>query len=425
MILKNQWLEADQVRHMQEIKLRNIINYAYENVPFYREMFDSHKIKPTDINSIDDLKRLPIISKKHVKDNFPEKMLSKEKDNIDYEVRDTSGSSGNKLTHAIDAESLALFRLMQYRQIKDCGYKITDKIVYIRYGDSTRFFLQKFGLLRREFIDLNLSPEEQLAELLRIKPQIVNAYGSVLYSLAKIVTEDEVKQLNFKFLWSNSEALIKENKKFVESKFNCKVYDDYSCLEFLGIGFECRLQGYHVVSDNVIIEVVDDNDNPVKQGDTGRFIITALNNKIMPYIRYDIGDIGSISPEPCKCGRGFPIFKNFIGRINDFIVLPNGNLLEPMQIFVKLWKVIPEAIDFQVIQKDINELTIKVIPVKKNIEDYIKMKIKDTLAKAIPDNMDLNIKIVNDIPRTATGKHKAIISEIKGVDFNKMNKITI
>lgn len=409
-VLRNQWRSNETINYMQNRKLRKIVKQAYDQVTYYKELFDSLNLKPSNIQSKKDLQKIPILTKDLIRKNYPGKILAKNKDLKRCSVRKTSGSSGNILEVVLDLSVTYQYHLQQLRQLIDIGYIPTDKIAYIRYSyPATNIALQKIGLFRRDHIQLTLNPRQQIQELLRIRPNIINAYPSILYLLARNITKREAECLNLKFILSNSELLYSYMRETIEDRFNCKVYNDYSCLEFSSIGFECREQNLHIACDNVIIEVVDDMGGPVPDGQEGRLIITSLNNKAMPYLRYEIGDIGALSPEKCPCGRGFPVFKTLRGRCDDFLLMPDGSLLDPQTVVFQI-ETIPEVMEFQILQKKQNSLQINLIIKDGSDGEKVKMEAVSNLKRVISQCMYTTVHIKEKLQRGSTGKIRSVIS---------------
>jgi len=416
-IFFNQWKSSDGLLRLQNTKLRKVVSHAYANVSYYRKLFDSLGIKPKDIASMRDLVKIPILTKDIILANYPDKILAAGVDWKHCSPRMTSGSSGKKLQVVLDLNVAAQYRMMQLRQLIDVGYKPWDRIVYIRYAPPvTKVVLQKLGLFRRYYVPLEWPPERQLSEILRFKPQIINAYPSALHLLARTVTRDQAKKLRLKFLLSNSELLTRHIRESLEEVFQCKVYDDYSCLEFSAIAFECRMQSLHIASDNVIVEILDGDGNQLPPGEQGRIVITALNNYAMPYIRYEIGDIGILSDEICPCGRRFPVLKSIVGRCDDFVVMPSGRLIDPQTAVFQI-EVIPEVKEFRVIQGKDYKITVNIITQEGaefvRIEDQIKKK----LGSVFNDSLRVDVNQVSILERGTTGKHRSVISHIARVGY--------
>jgi phenylacetate-CoA ligase len=411
-IYLDQWKNKKKLDTMQMKALKKILNHAYANVPYYKRLFDTSGIKPEDITSIKDLQVIPILTKDIILENYPQNILA---NNIDWRhalTRMTSGSSGKKLDIVVDHEVTHLYRLMLLRQLFGVGYKPWYKSVYIRYKPPvSKLVLQKLNFFRREYIPLEWTPERQISKIMELKPQIIDAYPSVLYLLAKAISPSQAKKLRLKFLFSNSELLTDHVREYLEKIFQCKVYDDYSCLEFSSIGFECSMQNLHISADNVIVEIIDSDGNQLPPGKEGRVIITALNNYSMPYIRYEIGDIGILSDENCSCGRTFPLFRSILGRCDDFIVLPSGRLIDPQTVVFQI-EVLPEVKEFRILQGNDYNITVDVVSNRGAEFKRVKDQIIKKLGVVFKDTLSVVVNEVAELKRGRTGKHRSVISHI-------------
>jgi phenylacetate-CoA ligase len=411
-IYRNQWKTEIELAAMQEKALRKLVKHAYTSVLYYHELFDSLGLKPEDVNSVSDLHLVPILTKDMILANYPKRILASGVNWSKCSPRMTSGSSGKKLEVVLDSEVAALYRLMQFRQLLDVGYKPWDKIAYIRYSPPvTSIILQKLNFFRRHYIPLEWTPEQQVSEILRVKPQIINAYPSVLYLLAKTIGLDQGKRLHLKLLMSNSELLTGHAREYIEDVFQCKVYDDYSCLEFSAIGFECKMQNLHVAADNVIVEILDPEGNQVPPGEQGRIIVTALNNFSMPYLRYEIGDIGVLSDKKCSCGRQFPVLQSIRGRSDDFVTMPSGQLVDPQTVVFQI-EIIPEVKEFRVLQREDHGITVSIIPKDDADFDLIRSEVAQKLQRLFDHSVNVEVREVSTLERGSTGKHRSVISQV-------------
>ncbi|OPY01427.1 MAG: Phenylacetate-coenzyme A ligase [Syntrophorhabdus sp. PtaB.Bin047] len=417
-LYRNQWKTPGELVAMQERAMKRLIAHAYARVPYYRRLFDSAGIDPTGIASLDDLQSLPLLTKDVILANYPNGILASGMNRGECSRRMTSGSSGKKLEVVLDYKVAMLYRLMQFRQLIDIGYQPWDTIAYVRYSPPiTSIMPQRIGLFRRSFIPLEWEPERQAAEIVRTRPRIVNAYPSVLYLLAKTLGREDGSRLDFKFLMSNSELLTAHAREYIEDVFRCKVYDDYSCLEFSAIAFECRMQNLHVAADNVILEVLDESGNRLPAGEPGRIVLTSLNNYSMPYIRYEIGDVGVLSGEECPCGRCFPVLKAIVGRCDDFLVLPSGQLLDPQTVVFQI-ETIPEVREFRVVQQEDRSLTVNIVPQSTDEFQKIREEIRAKLHALLGGGIPVEVIEARSLDRGSTGKHRSVLSQTHGIRWS-------
>ncbi len=411
-IFRNQWKTPGELVAMQERALRRLIAHAYARVPHYRRLFDSKGIRPESISSLTDLRNVPILTKEMVRAGYPGDMLVSGVDRSECSPRMTSGSSGRKLEVVLDHRVAVLYRLMQLRQLIDLGYRPWDTMAYVRFSPPvTNIMLQRMRLFRRSFIPLEWEPERQIAQILRTRPRIINAYPSVLYLLARTLGKEKGKGLNLKFLMSNSELLTAHAREYIEDVFQCRVYDDYSCLEFSAIAFECRMQSLHIAADNVIVELLDDRGDRLPPGVPGRIVVTSLNNYSMPYIRYEIGDVGILSGEQCPCGRHFPVLKAIVGRCDDFLVMPSGRLIDPQTVVFQI-ETIPEVREFRVIQQRDRSLIVNIIPESAVEFRKVKEEIRAKLNVLLDGSLPVEVIETCCLDRGSTGKHRSVFSQI-------------
>lgn len=411
-IYRNPWRSADEIINLQTKALKRIVSHAYASVPYYKQVFDERGLKPHHINSLEDLPLIPILTKDAILKNYSDRILSSSINWDKCSPRMTSGSSGKKLEVVLDNDVASLYRLMQYRQLLDIGYKPWNTIVYVRFSPPvTSILLQRVKLFRRVYVPLEWTPDRQLTEILRIKPQALNAYPSVLYLLARTIEPDAARQLGLKFILSNSELLTGHARQFIQQTFGCRVYDDYSCLEFSAIASECRMQRLHVAADNVIAEILDREGNHALPGEQGRIILTALNNFSMPYLRYEIGDVGVLSDKKCSCGQQFPVLDSIRGRSDDFVAMPSGRLVDPQTVVFQI-EVIPEVKEFRILQHEDHNITVSIIP-KENTEfESIKNKVALKLHNIFDRAVNVEVKQVVVLERGFTGKHRSVVSRV-------------
>ena len=179
---------------MQEKALRKLVKHAYTSVPYYHELFDSLGLKPEDVNSVSDLHLVPILTKDTILANYPNRILSSDVNWSKCSPRMTSGSSGKKLEVVLDYEVAALYRLMQFRQLLDVGYKPWDKIAYIRFSPPvTNIILQKLNFFRRHYIPLECKPEQQLQRSSALNPKSLMPILQCFICWQKLLIEIKAK----------------------------------------------------------------------------------------------------------------------------------------------------------------------------------------------------------------------------------------
>ncbi|MEI6348834.1 MAG: hypothetical protein WCP69_12880 [Bacteroidota bacterium] len=414
MYKRTQYYSSKDLKDFQKKKLEAILEHAIINVPFYKTFNLS---KSTDV--FECLKTFPIIDKNIIRDNF--KNFTALGINPKLVIpNSTSGSTGQNFKFLSHKNSHG--QALQIRQDEWVGKKLFEKEIKI-WGST--FDLKKSGKLipkikqkfKRTIIlsGYNLS-DEKIAEYIKtinkVKPKLLHSYPSILYLLAIHIEKNhiEMAQMNIK---SAGEKLFPFQRDKIESVFKTKIFDFYGARDIPMVAHECEQhQGLHVMMENVYLEVLDQNDQPIEEGE-GDLVLTDLNNFAMPFIRYRIGDRAQISKRNCACGRGLTLIEEVIGRTFEIIQFPNGNRVGGT-FWTFVLKSVPGILDFQVIQQNQFQIDINYICDEKFNPSNIDFK---TILKHINEysGTELNIyfKEVETIEPTKGGKHLFVITKIK------------
>ncbi len=396
-------------------RLRYLVSHAYQNVPFYKHLFDQAGVKPTDIQTINDLKYFPTISKK---DYHTENISSYLDKNSQIELLKsikTSGSSGLSLEFFVDHE-YNQFRKAQYlRPYLTNGRKITDHVLrFCSESGVQQSLIQKIGILKETFCYANSNTLRQIELINKIRPKIIQGYGSELGLIAQEIIDQKIEISKPKLVFTDSEMLSLGTRNLIRKAFSADVIDVYGTYEAGNIAYECKEHsGYHVAEDCVLIEFLDQDQNPLPPGEKGELTFTILNNLTMPFIRYRIGDIGSCNLKQCSCGRTFLLMNNLSGRLVDFAICDDGSLKSPTA-FIGVFDALADQIrEFQVRQININEFEVCVVP-KNKFSLELQNSIKSALHVEFPKATIL-VKHVNRIERGAAGKFKSFVQDYANV----------
>jgi len=409
---RNTRVELSKLVVIQEKKLKAIVRYAYRNVPFYHKLLDANNVNPTAINTIGDLKRIPMVTKKEVQENF-RNMISR-KINAQKCIRlKTSGSTGVPLTVLMDNYGQSFRWAVSLRQFFECGGRLRNKQVQLRgqgssglRGSKNKPFNEYFGLLRTEWITISSISEGLISFLEAYKPDVLVGYPSFF----QLLSERTRGEISPRIIFCTGEILSSHCRAVINSAFGARIIDSYGCMEAGDIAWECPDEhtGYHINSDSVLVEFVKDGES-VAAGEEGEIVLTNLFNYAMPLIRYKIGDVGVPSDEQCTCGRTLPLMRLLKGRSDDFIVLPDGKKLSPLGILNSENMV--EVSEYKIIQekRDLIDVWLKMY---EGYRDGSVTRFISSLRKIIGGNVRIRTRIVNEIPRDNSGKLRRIISKI-------------
>ena len=411
-IRRRQWLNQVKLLKFQEKKLKMLINHAYHNVQFYRDLFDSENLNPTDIKTIRDLKKIPIISKKEVFNSYPHKIIDKNAILENCYNTKTTGSSGTPLDLSFSLQDRIYFGALINYVWNEIGIKRSDKFISVRDESFNirRNLFSKLGVSITKNISV-FDPLENIAkELSELKPDVIYTYPSIFSLIADEIQNKQYTSINPRILLMVGETLTDALRKDLSEKFNADIFVIYASEEFGMIAFECEEHnGYHIITDNVVVELLKEG-KEVQPGEEGEIVVTGLSNHCMPLIRYRLGDIVIPLDKECSCGRGFPMIKQVVGRKDDYFILPSGRKISPRTMNeigyihgIKAYKTIQRKKDY---------IVIKVVRGNGFDENTIAEIKKEIQSACLGEEIKVDVEIVKEIPKERTGKIRAIVSNL-------------
>ena len=417
---KTQWWKPEELEELQNKKLRALIKHAYDNVPYYHQLFRKLDFKPEDIKKKEDLTKLPILTKSIAQKNYPAGLRAKNSSNKNILPWSSGGSTGQPVQFFRDKNELSFDWAAAFRGWGWAGYELGDR--YATLWDSPvvvtkhkKYLKQIEDRVRRNLFSSiysldNRSMDIFIEKLRKHKPKIIRGYSNSIFLLAEFMRSKEICDINPKAILTTSDTLFRYRRERIESQFKCTVFDGYGGGEAPAAAYECgEHEGYHISAENMILEFIKDNEQ-VSQGEMGKILITNLNSHAAPFIRYEIGDIGKPSNELCPCGRGLPMIESIEGRINDFIVTPEGKAIHSY-FFPELFKDMHSVKQFQVIQESKEKLLIKLVKTQ-DFSDKDGNFIISNVRKLVGDEMKIETEFVNSIPVTGSGKRRFVISKV-------------
>jgi phenylacetate-CoA ligase len=415
---KSQFWTREQIDDYQNKKLRQLIRHAFDNVPYYRDLFLELKLKPEDIQSKKDLEKLPIVSKEELKKN-KEKHLAKNLKKEDLVFSSSSGSTGEPFQFYSTKYSESFLKAAAIRAWYWMGYRLGDKYVKVSMNPRSSLIKKiqdKFNnCLYLSSTQLTPTTFHQIEkDIHEFDPIFIRCYPVPLQLLAQTIRENlgRYKSRSLIAINTTGSTLHAKERKEIAEVFNVKIYDSYSC-EGGAIFAECPAnEYYHPAEEYAISEFVKDNytlsdvDKPV------RHITTDLHNYASPFIRYDTEDYIVLGGQnPCACGREYLNVKKIKGRDSDVLFTPSGKYLI-VENFVAYFEWINEVDQIQVVQEELNKIIIKMI-VNKAFNNEVHQKIQNYWNEYIGNDVNVIIEIVDEIRLTPTGKRRTVIRNPK------------
>ncbi|HNR66952.1 MAG TPA: hypothetical protein PKN04_02755 [bacterium] len=402
----------DEIEALQRHKLLHVLHLAQESIPHYQQSFERTGIDVRLFKAPKDLDNIPILTKESVRKNIDRLCNPNQRTRKSCEV--TSGTSGQPLMVIKDRHKSAYIRAVMFRGYEQFGISYGDKQVRFWGVPSKRksFYIEKLKDILANRIRLSafhMRADEMsrfLRTMVEFKPDYFYGYPSALSRFAQWIQEKglSLHGLKLSVIISTGEVLYPLQRQLIENLFQCHVANEYGTTEAGVLAFECPQGQLHINSDHVLLQIQPLNG----QTGAGRILLTELNNDYNPLIRYDVGDIGSISPQRCTCGNNFPLLAELHGRQSSFIVTPENDYVNDAILEYILRTGVHK---FQGIQKDKHDLTIKVVKNKdwtsKLYETYVHQ-----LKKALGQNMRIEFQFVDSIDFEESGKFRYFISHL-------------
>ena len=415
----SQWWTPEQLRELQNTKLRKLIAHVYQHTEFYRWVMDERGLTPADFQTTDDLVKLPIVDKKILTRYHDTTLRDQSIPRKELIHATSSGSTGEILqywtTKAQKAKKWAgLYRFWELAGY-DFGNRYTTFTVSANRGFRDRPLLSKleWGLLRHLWLPMIEITDEKLDDYARriadFKPVMLRSYASTVYFLAQYMNRAGINA-NVPAIITTGETLTPHMREAIERAFAPgRVFNEYGA-DGMQIAGECDAHsGLHINAETIFVEVVREGQR-VPDGESGELVLTNLEATATPFIRYNIRDVGAISHEPCTCGRGLPRLMHLEGRLTDLFVTHDGRWLS-VHHFTGFFGHLPAVDAFQVIQHDVDDVEIKLVT-NETFSDSHEQAIRETFADYLGENIRLTLTYVDEIPTTPAGKRRFFISEV-------------
>lgn len=425
----NEKMSLNELREYQLHRFKIMINHAYNNVPYYNQLMNALKLRPSDFKKLEDISLLPLLTREDVKKSYNKlKAVGIPK----YKIRHghTSGTTGSPLQFLWDTDVCVAHHAADWRQKKWAGANFGDPFIsiqgrqvvpidivkppfWVKNHIHNQLFMSSFHL-KNEYIG------SYVDKILEFNPKAVEGYPSSLYILASYMKHHDI-YCPVPAVLTSSETLHPIQRELIEERFKCRIFDFYGMAERVIYASECQIHaGKHLNMDYGITEIVDNNGEALTNEKFGTIVATGLWNFAMPLIRYKTSDISAISSVECECGRSFPLVDNVTTKLEDIIFLEDGKMIPP-SILTHPFKPLDNIVKSQIVQHDFWTVEIKIV---KN-SDYNDNDAKTLLAgmtERLGTNVKINIKYVDEIPNDKSGKFRWVISKVAKNLFNTSSK---
>lgn len=418
-------MDRESLRKIQDIRLRKIVEYVYHNTPFYRRKMHEMGLTPDDIQSIDDITKLPFTTKHDLRENYPFGLCAVPMSQI-VRIHASSGTTGKPTVVGYTRKDLSSWMECLSRAYTAYGADRSD-VFQISYGYG--LFTGGLGAHSgAENIGASVIPmssgntKKQITLMHDFGATVLCCTPSYALYLADAIKESKLPRDEFKLKIGifGAEPWTENMRREIEDKLGIKAYDLYGLSEIAGpgVGYECECQeGAHLNEDYFFPEIIDpDTLQPVGPGETGELVFTHLSKEGMPLLRYRTRDLTSLNYEKCSCGRTLVRMNRILARSDDMLIVRGVNVF-PTQFE----SVILEMEEFEphyllIVDRENNtdtmELRVEIRPDFYSDEINKMLALKKKLSDRLQSVLGLGVKVKFVEPRSierSTGKAQRII----------------
>ncbi len=413
---ESQWFEKIKIQTQQQDRLVEFLMDIRENNHFYQQLFSELNLDNNALSQADVLTKLPILTKDIIRAN-EEQYLSELSENTIY--LSTSGSSGTPLKFAVGNERISHDVAAKWRATNWWNVDIGDKEAVI-WGSSVELSGQGIvKTLRDVLFRSKLFPAQHLdskgiadlfARLSEFKPAMIYGYPSILTLLAEHAKTNGIKfeHTGLKVIFCTAEKLYQHQRDIIESVFNAPVANGYGSRDAGFIAHECSEGTLHISEEDVIVEVLNEQNEPCAIGEIGQLIVTNLTTRDFPMLRYNTGDLAVLSDKKCPCGRQLKVFSEVVGRSNDMLISTAGGIVHGAYI----GNIIREDLaicHFQLTQLSRINFSVKLVGYPDKTIDSLSMIAR--LQVVLGEDANIICELVAEIDAESTGKFKYIINQ--------------
>jgi len=416
-----QWWSQDRLAELQLERLEKLLSFAESHTTYYQQSIEEARRDHAEASGL--LAALPILEKSDIQESVEGLVARPQTGAIAWKT--TGGSTGQAVTIAKDRVALAHERAAMWLGYGWSGIHFGDRCARFwgsqfdgrrrAVGRAGDFAMNRVRFSAFAFDDADL--ERYWRHCLAFQPDYLYGYVSMLEAFASFVERKgyDGRLLGARAVIPTSEVLSPPQRALLERVFSVRVAVEYGCGEVGPIAYECEKGSLHLMTTDLVVEFLDHNDRPVAQGETGQIVLTDLNSRAMPLIRYRIGDNG-VAGAACECGRGLPVLSKIWGRAYDVVQGLDGRRFHGeffMYVFEDLRKAGHDIKQFQVIQEESAYLNVLISSRDETIA-AITPEIRRRLEASLP-GMTIGVERREKIERSPSGKMQIVRNRLLGL----------
>ncbi|WP_326539098.1 phenylacetate--CoA ligase family protein [Pseudorhodoferax sp.] len=415
----SQWWPRERFEADRVERLRMFLAEIGQRVPYYREVFQQLRFDPRSVQSIDDLRQLPLLTKPIIRAQV-ERL--KAQDHGELTRYNTGGSSGEPLVFYMGKSRKSHDVAAKWRATRWWGVDIGDPelVVWgspIELGTQDRIRKLRDGLMRSTLLpafEMSAANLDRFVEVIRsVRPAMLFGYPSSLSLIAQHARAAgrAMDQLGIRVAFVTSEKLYPEQEQTIREVFGCPVANGYGARDAGFIAHQCPAGSLHISAEHVIVETLQPDGTPVPAGQAGEIVITHMATAEFPFVRYRTGDVGVLDDGTCSCGRCLPVLREVQGRTTDFVVARDGTIMHGLALIYTV-RDLPGVERFRIEQLSLDETVVKIVA-GTGFDAASEQRIVHDFRARLGSAVRVRIEKVGEIPNEASGKYRYVVSHVK------------
>ena len=412
---ESEYWPAERLREIADARLRRLIAYSVEHVPYYRELFARERLDPREIQGVKDLPKIPLLTKEILHDRF-EDLKSDEFVRHAPVLGHSGGSTGERREFWLSRRSMDLELAAARRHYDAAGYREGDRCAALYlplegeladrlYWDDWKW---RIRYLNTRLLSRN-SFRELISAALAFRAEVLWAYPSHLELLLRYVEETGDDRFRPRVIVTNAEVLYENQREHARRVLGCDVFDWYGLGEHVAAAAECEWHGYHIPEEIVAVEILA-GDKEAGDGEAGEIIGTCFENYAQPLIRYRTGDYAVRRHDRCPCGRAHAMLREIGGRTQDIISTPEGGWRAFRHGLLGA-ELVPGLKALQLEQIEVRRFVARAVA-PEGLDAGARAVLARRVVEAIGFEASVEVVQVEDIPRTERGKRRMVISRV-------------
>lgn len=414
----SQWWSPAQLRALQWQRLQKLLLRAQTQSPYYENLFRARGLDARALQSLDDLRHLPFLTKSAIREN----LVSLKARNAGSLARmNTGGSSGEPLIFFLGKDRISHDVAGKWRATRWWDVDIGDREIVvwgspIELGAQDRWRGLRDTLMRTELLPAFAMSDDNLDRFIQRlqirRPQMLFGYPSSISYIARYAEQHGIRldHLGVRVVFVTSEKLYDEQREIMTRVFGCPVANGYGGRDAGFIAHQCPAGQLHVTAESLIVEIIGPDDQPVPAGESGEIVVTHLASGDFPFIRYRTGDIGVLSDSVCTCGRGLPVLREIQGRTTDFVVTADGTVMHGLAL-IYILRDMTGVQQFKIIQETRDWTRVQLIADATFPRDGA-THIATQFRRRLGENVTIDIERVDQIPAEKSGKYRYVVSKV-------------